>query len=237
MKRAVMSSVLLGLSMLVAAGAATLLTPTRLLADSRPALTLATLVPQRFGDWRDEPAAVAAVVDPGVAAALRQIYTQTLTRTYVNGAGYRIMLSLAYGANQSDALQWHYPETCYPAQGFELRASRPDLLRTAYGSIAVRRLETQLAGRRFEPVTYWSTVGDVVVAGGIDKKLAEMRYRLGGQIPDGLLFRVSAIDADPARAFARQDDFVNDLAHALAPAGQRRLMGLGSGPRPAAQAR
>ena len=49
---------------------------------------------------------------------------------------------------------------------------------------------------RNEPVTYWLTVGDQVITNKFDKRIAEIRLGLTGQIPDGLLFRVSSIDND-----------------------------------------
>jgi EpsI family protein len=87
-------------------------------------------------------------------------------------------------------------------------------------------METNLARQRFEPVTYWAIIGDVVVVGAIDKKLTEMRYRIGGQIPDGLLFRISSIDTDSERSFLQQNAFVNDLVRTLPPLEKRRLTGL-----------
>ena len=59
----------------------------------------------------------------------------------------------------------------------------------------MRRLTTAL-GPRNEPVTYWLTVGDQVIKNAFEKRIAEIRLGLTGQIPDGLLFRVSSIDAD-----------------------------------------
>ena len=53
-------------------------------------------------------------------------------------------------------------------------------------------------------MTYWLTVGDQVIRNKFDKRMAEIRLGLTGQIPDGLLFRISSIDDDPARAFAMQ---------------------------------
>lgn len=226
MSTAIRSSIVLGLLMVASSVVAWMIIPTHFMANARPVILLESALPARFGDWEEEKALSATVVNPELEAALRQIYTQTLSRTYVNSAGYRIMLSLAYGANQSDGLQWHYPETCYPAQGFEVTSRRDGWLATSQGSIAVKRLETNLAGRRFEPVTYWAIIGDVVVVGGIDKKLAEMRYRLGGQIPDGLLFRISSIDTDAERSFLQQNAFVNDLVRTLPPREKRRLTGL-----------
>ncbi|MFM9434222.1 EpsI family protein [Janthinobacterium sp. CG_23.3] len=226
MNKASLSSAVLGLLMVASAGTAELIMPTHFLSDSRQAVTLETAMPRSFGGWTEERGGMAAVVNPSTEAALKEIYTQTVSRTYVNRAGYRIMLSLAYGANQSDGLQLHYPEVCYPAQGFEVSSNRNGVLATPRGAIRVKRLETNLSRQRYEAVTYWSTVGDVVVQGGINKKMAEMRYRLGGQIPDGLLFRVSSIDVDSARSFQLQDEFVSELASALPAADKLRLMGL-----------
>jgi hypothetical protein len=50
---------------------------------------------------------------------------------------------------------------------------------------------------------------------------------LTGRIPDGLLFRVSSIDPDPARAWRKQDEFVGQLLAALPPAERWCLSGLG----------
>lgn len=59
-------------------------------------------------------------ITPELANNLDKLYSQTLTRTYINNDGYRIMLSVAYGENQlsSDVTQVHRPEFCYVAQGF-----------------------------------------------------------------------------------------------------------------------
>lgn len=47
------------------------------------------------------------VVNPQTQELLDKLYSQILTRTYVNAKGYRIMLSLAYGSDQRGALQAH----------------------------------------------------------------------------------------------------------------------------------
>ena len=98
-------------------------------------------------------------------------------------------------------------------------------VKTAFGDIEVRRLNTNL-GKRVEPVTYWLTVGDQVIKNGFDKRLAEIRLGLTGQIPDGLLFRVSSIDPDSARAFALQQKFIADMMAAVPGEARRQLSGL-----------
>ena len=77
-------------------------------------LGLEAMVPQRFGGWVNEPNQSSQIVDPETKSLLDRIYTETLTRTYVNKSGYRIMLSLAYGSDQRGGLQAHRPEVCWP---------------------------------------------------------------------------------------------------------------------------
>jgi len=201
------------------------LTPTVRRADLVGPPRLDASVPTDFGDWHAEPPPVQVIV-PTTKFALSLIYSDVLARSYANARGDRVMLTIAYGNDQRDGLQMHYPEVCYPAQGFDVRSKRDGVLDLPTGRIPVRRLETVQRDRRFEPVTYWTTVGDHVVLGGVDKKLAEMRYGFRGVIPDGLLFRVSSIDRDSEHAFAVQRDFVAALVAALGPEQRLRFAGL-----------
>ncbi|MGH8618827.1 MAG: exosortase-associated protein EpsI, B-type [Burkholderiales bacterium] len=214
----------IGLCMLFAAGLAFALTPTEKLADSAARARLEELIPREFAGWRIDPTVV-PLTSPDVEARLRHLYTETLARTYINARGERMMLSIAYGVDQRDGLQVHKPESCYPAQGFKLLGINPGVLDTRFGAIPVFRLETA-KGPRWEPVTYWTTVGDKVVAGSMQRKLAELHYARDGVIADGLLFRVSSIDRDSADAFARQSAFTGALLEAVDPATRRRLAGL-----------
>lgn len=215
-KRFSIADLLLLALMLLAAGLASAMRPTISLADERPPINLKTMVPTAFGDWREMPNMSAAIVDPTQREILDKIYSETLTRTYVNREGYRIMLSIAYGKNQSDALQLHKPEVCYPAQGFALIAKHSTNLNLTGKSIAATRLQTSL-GQRFEPITYWTVVGDHITTGGIDKKLTEMRYAMRNRIPDGLLVRVSSIDVNPDNAYGQHDGFARQMIAAIAP--------------------
>lgn len=199
--------------------------PTARVAEEGPRVVLETMVPREFGGWREEPQKIVQVVNPQTQQLLDRLYSQILTRTYVNGDGYRIMLSIAYGGDQREGMEAHKPEVCYPAQGFSLVDSQPAELSTPFGAIPARRLLTSL-GPRQEPVTYWYTIGNQSVGGAFRKKLVEMSFGLTGRIPDGLLFRVSSIDPDPARAQRMQDDFIGRLLASVSPADRLRLSGL-----------
>lgn len=187
-------------------------------------IKLDAAVPEQFGDWTMTPQPV-QVVNPETKALLDSIYSQILTRTYVHKDGYRIMLSMAYGDDQRGGLQAHRPEVCYPAQGFKVNSTVDGSLATDFGPIEVRRLTTNLRSRQ-EPVTYWLTTGDFVIRDVWDKRKAQLRAAFTGQIPDGLLFRVSSIDEDSARAFAMQQRFAADMMSAVSAETRRKLSGL-----------
>jgi EpsI family protein len=226
MNNNLMKGVVLALLMLAAVIAANALKPTQKLSISLPAIALETTIPNQFGDWTALPSATGAVVNPQAQTLLNQLYAQILSRTYVNSKGQTIMLSIAYGEDQRDNMQAHHPEICYPAQGFQLISNNKSHITTPFGDVPVRRLETKLNENRYEPVTYWLTVGNQSTLGGINKKLIEMKYGLHDQIPDGLLFRISSIDRDTTSALILQEQFARELITRL-PAEQRsRLTGL-----------
>lgn len=211
--------------MLGGAGAAVWARPTRHLADEIGMPDLETLFPSEFGDWRVDTSIPVILPSPDVQALLNKIYNQVLARTYVNPAGERIMLSVAYGGDQSDGTGAHRPEVCYPAQGFAISSNQPSTMALGAGrSIPVRRLMSRLGGRA-EPITYWIVVGDEVVTTGIGQKLAQLRYGVRGLIADGMLIRVSSIDAEQARAYRLHDRFVADLHGVLDGAGSVRVFG------------
>jgi EpsI family protein len=190
-----------------------------------PGIQLESALPRQFGGWQPDPAQSALVVNPQTQQLLDKLYAQVLTRTYVNEHGYRVMLSIAYGSDQRGALQAHRPESCYVAQGFSLLANDTADIGTPFGAIAGRRVSTRM-GNRFEPVTYWFTMGDQAVRNRFERRLTELRMGITGQIPDGLLFRVSSIDNDPARAYVEHDRFVGDLLRAVTDGDRARLTGL-----------
>lgn len=189
-------------------------TPTQHLADTRPKVDLETMFPKSFADWKVDDRMPVQLVSPDQAAVLNKIYNQTLSRTYVNARGDRIMLAVAYGGDQSDATRAHRPEVCYPAQGFQVLSSQKSTVDTPFHPLRVQQLVAK-AGGRIEPITYWVTVGDRITVSGTEQKLAQLAYSVRGVIPDGMLVRVSSIDADSAKAYELQRSFVASLSRAL----------------------
>ena len=181
------------------------------LADERPKLNLEELIPIQFGDWREIKQSGGQIINPQVEEKLNALYSQILMRTYANTQGERVMLSIAYGKDQRSYMAAHYPEVCYPAQGFSLRSKKVENILLADLRIPVRRLETDLGGQRYEPVTYWTTIGDHGSLGGLSKRLIELQYGVEGKIPDGLVFRVSSIGKNSEIQFQIQENFIKSL--------------------------
>lgn len=216
---------IIGLCMFAAAGMAMALKPTEKVADAGPKIDLETLIPKTFGDWKIDETIEPLIANPEQEALLNKIYNQTLSRTYVNAKDERIMLSIAYGGDQSDNMAVHKPEVCYPAQGFQiLKSPTVSSFATDAGAIPVKRLVAG-QGQRVEPITYWTTVGDAVQVSGLKWKMQQLKYGLTGRIPDGLLYRVSSIQTDESRAFQIQDDFTRAMLKAMKPDERERIVG------------
>ena len=224
--KALRLSIVLALLMSVAAVGGLAARPTVKTDKAVPRYQLEDIVPKQFGDWKLLPEQGAQVVNPQTQALLDSLYSQLLTRSYMNSQGYRVMLSLAYGDDQRGGLQAHKPEVCYPAQGFKLVSNESGQLDTGYGAIPVRRLSTTM-GAREEPITYWINVADTHVSNVIEKRMLEFKLGLTGQVPDGLLFRISSIDPSSSRAFLMHQTFVADMLKAVPPIDRKRLSGVG----------
>ena len=169
------------------------------------------------------------LVNPEVEAAVNEIYAQTLSRTYVNANGQRIMLSIAYGEDQSDSVGAHLPEGCYGGQGFDVTDIYRGNLKTPYGDIPVSRLLASKS-QRIEPITYWLLTGVKVAYSGWETKKAKLHYALRGIIPDGLLVRVSSItdtanSLDVNNAYYLQTRFTQDLLASVSQQARTHLMG------------
>ena len=210
--------------MFAASAAAVALRPTHKLADAGPKFDLETMIPKQFGDWRIDTSIAPVLPAPDVQAKLDKIYNQVLARTYINSRGQRIMLSIAYGGDQSDAMQVHLPEVCYAAQGFQVKKASLSQIATDYGVLPVKRVVAQLSNR-IEPITYWITVGDEVVNAGYKRKLAQLKYGISGSVPDGILVRASSIDRDEDSAYKLQENFLNNMLATMRQGDRAKLAG------------
>jgi EpsI family protein len=218
-------AVLGGLALLLTAGMGAAATPRRRLAEELPPLDLEANIPTQFGNWSLDHTIVPVLPAPDVQDKLEKLYNNVLSRTYVNAQGQRIMFVIAYGADQADRMSLaHLPEACYSSQGFDIAGSEVAAVPINGRPFSLVRVRTR-KGPRVEPVTYWTTVGDVVLVDEVSRRWARARYSLKGVIPDGMLVRVSSIDSDVSQAFGIQAKFVEDLYTGVSSATRERLFG------------
>lgn len=219
---------ILVIATLLAAIAGEVLRPTVRLSETKPRIELATQVPEQFGEWRLDTSVRPVVPDPSLQAMLDSLYSQTLARTYMNAKGERIMLSIAYGSDQgNEATAVHRPEFCYSSQGFKVQVIRTESLDVSGTKVPVARVLARL-GQRVEPITYWVTLDEIATLPGLGRKLQQIRFGLRGEIPDGMLVRVSSISTSLPEGFAVQQRFIEQLRAAVPAAVSTRYFGSGT---------
>lgn len=215
-------NLVLGAACVAAAGAAYALEPRRtlnLLGDRK----IEVLIPGAFGAWvsQSDPNLVQPDLKGSLAAKL---YSQTATRIYFDDANEKaVMMLVAYGGMQSDLLQLHRPEACYPAVGYRIEkteaatiALRPNAL------LPVRHVIAERGGQR-ENIVYWARLGEYLPVDSGDQRRARLLTAMSGYVADGGLFRFSSINEDSAQAFRELDSFVAQLANAV-PANSRSAL-------------
>ena len=196
----------------------------RLVESSGPRLDLDRLFPSRFGLWRVDEAMKAFVRPASVQAKRYRIYDQVLERSFLHESGQAVMLSVAYGSEQSAGLQLHRPEVCYQAGGFEVRDTHAAVLALDDRRLPVTRLHAELPGRP-EPITYWTLLGGMVVADASSFRLRRLSFAARREVADGMLVRVSSIDPDAARAFELHQSFAQEMVRAMASADRAKVVG------------
>lgn len=214
MKKPFVASLVLGALMVATAALTAFMAPTATQADQRARIDLEAMIPAEFGGWKIDASSAGHIVNPTVKGALGKIYNQALSRTYINGEGERIMLSIAYGGAQKTDLHAHRPEICYASGGFDISNKTKAFIDTTIGQIPVMRLVAK-QGARNEPITYWIRVGEAITRGWIEQKVAAIGYGLTGKVPDGILVRVSNISNDEQDSYRIQQAFLGAMLQAV----------------------
>jgi len=211
---------LIGAGCLVASGTALAMKP-RHQIEFLGGAKIETLVPTRFGEWAF--VASSGLVLPPQDQLQDKLYTQLLTRTYANAAGAEMMLLIAYNASQDGVVQVHRPEVCYPASGYRLTTIAEHAVPLAPKLAVPSRYIVAETGLRREEIIYWTRLGSYFPRRWSDQRWAVFRQNLRGDIPDGLLVRISSIA--PEVGVASLDAFARDLYAGVGPRMRRVLVG------------
>jgi len=187
---------IVGGGLLASALAASLVKPSPDRPGARP-VTLEQLVPNRVGPWTGS--SYGNVLIPKGEDAYQDTYDDVLTRHYISEAAAPVMFLIAYGSAQAGNTELHRPEVCYPAAGFRVR-SWPDISLRLLGANVPARSMTATASGRVEQILYWSRVGKDFPTSSLEQRLSVLRHTIRGSVPDGILVRISTIDANRERA-------------------------------------
>ena len=215
---------LIGGACLAGAGTAYALIPRRRVS-LLGATTVAAIVPKQLPDWtsRDVTDLVAPKEEDSLAA---RIYGETVGRVYrQTSTGAEIMMLLAYGNTQSDDLQLHRPEVCYPAFGFSIHQNQEVAIPLVQGAAIPGRNLVAVAPDRRETILYWSRLGEYFPTSRSTQHLDRMRTSIKGVIADGILSRFSVEGVEPDIASAVMLAFVPSLIKAIAPGRRPALIG------------
>lgn len=204
---------LIGASCFAAAGTAAAMKPRNrmnLLAGAN----LDELMPHTFGAWKAED--VGALIAPPREDSLEdKLYNTVVSRVFSRKDGATVMLLIAYGNAQTDLLQLHRPEVCYPFFGFTVSNSHPETIPITPQVTIPGRAMTASSYNRTEQVLYWARVGQYLPQTGNEQLFARLKSQVAGFIVDGVLVRISNVTGEADDGLAINRDFARQLVEAL----------------------
>jgi EpsI family protein len=202
---------ILGGACLLGAGVALALKPRRTVTLMPAGKKLADILPRTIGAWRSRDVSdLFTAQTPG--SLLAELYGETVGRLYSRSdLDLEIMMLMAHGNSQSNELQLHRPEVCYPAFGYAIVQSEPIELSIGNSiTLPGRRLIAQTAQDK-EAVIYWTRLGEYFPTSVTQQRLDRLDTAVHRYIPDGLLARFSISGSDTALSFRVMRNFVSDL--------------------------
>ena len=188
---------------------------------------LADIIPRRFGGWISEEGG--DIVMPRTEGSLSaRLYNDTIARVYSpirDEMLPHMMLLVAYGESQTDGLQLHRPESCYPAVGFDIRYRKPMMLPLGRDAMLPATELTAQAGDRTEDIIYWTRLGEYLPRTAGEQRSDRLMTAMRGIISDGILVRASLVRPATEPRFQDLYKFVASLLDAVSPLERKTLVG------------
>lgn len=209
---------------MLGAGAALALTPRRKVSLLTPGSKLSDILPRKLGNWGSRD--VSDLYAPETPDSLiARLYGETVGRLFIEqDSGAQIMMLMAHGDSQSNELQLHRPEVCYPAFGLALVESQPVQLTIRAIALPARRLVAQSTQQK-QAVIYWTRLGEYFPVDVTEQRLERLETAMHQIIPDGLLARFSIAGPDTDLAFESMQAFISGMIMQVAPEQRRVLIG------------
>lgn len=189
-------------------------------------MELAKVVPDNFGVWQEH--AGGGVVVPTTPDSLAdRLYSATLSRIYypTDGSGPPVMLLVAYGGEQSDLLQLHRPESCYPAVGLGIVSRKLADVQMDGGGEVPSVFLTAANQDRLEDIVYWTRLGESLPRTAAEQRADRLQTAMRGQIGDGILVRASTLRAGDQPMWPYLANFLAQLVAALPPKARPGFVG------------
>ena len=205
-------AVLVGTACVLSSGVAAALKQRRKVSLLPVGKKLSDILPRYFDGWesRDVSDLYAPETSDSLAARL---YGETVARLFSNRpSGAQILMFMAHGESQSNELQLHRPEVCFPAFGFSLTASAPMQLQIGKGVVLPTRRLLAESNLQKQAVVYWTRLGEYFPVSVTEQRLDRLAAALHRYIPDGVLARFSmAAEAGGESAVAEISRFIPAL--------------------------
>jgi EpsI family protein len=204
-------AVLIGAACVLSSGAALALKPRRKVSLLPVGTKLNDILPRKFGGWDSRD--VSDLYVPETPDSLEaRLYGETVARLFTDRqSGMEIMMLMAHGDSQSNELQLHRPEVCFPAFGFSLTSSAPVELQIRKDiTLPARRLLAESNVQR-QAVLYWTRLGEYFPVSVTEQRLNRLTAAMHRYIPDGLLARFSMVETGSGAAFAEISRFIPEL--------------------------
>lgn len=180
------------------------------------------LVPGPFGEW--QVLSDGGVVLPPPDSLRDRLYDNLVTKVYAAPDLPPVMTLLAYNNEQDGVLQVHRPEVCYPVGGFRLSATERIDIPLDKGSVPANIFTAEAPGR-IEQVMYFTRLGTAFPRTWLEQRMAVIHANLAGEIPDGIMMRVSVIGIDQERAKPILEQFTRAFISASPSRLQKLLVG------------
>lgn len=181
------------------------------------------MLPNKVGNWTFESSS--GLVLPPPDALSDRLYDEISTRVYQSPNRPPVMLLIAYSNLQDGMLQIHRPEICYPVGGYQLSDSHIIDVPIAANKSIPCRFFTAEGPARTEQVLYWTRIGHMMPGKWIEQRWAVVDANLRGEIPDGLLVRMSMVTNDPKAAIDGLSEFALQLTNLVPPKMRKILIG------------
>lgn len=173
------------------------------------------MLPRSFGAWRSSLSS--DILIPKTEGSLAdRLYSTIVARSYSRSPQEPpVMLLVAHGGLQSDLLQLHRPESCYPAVGFNIADRQEiDLPLTRGASLPAVALSAE-AGNTAEDIVYWTRLGEYLPRSASEQRRDRLAAAMEGYVGDGVLVRASVRRDEGPRQYPLVSTFVRDLVEAI----------------------